>query len=577
MHVKALQALDQPVDSWDAIIVYLISRKLDKNTRRTWDRTLENNHMPKFGELIAFLNEQERGDDIEHVNTPQRNFPQTRLEQGRFDRTYNSNKIIYNKPKTLVGTQPRPECFICKANHNIFHCNEFLKLSARERSNVIKDRKLCLNCLKNNHATSQCFSPGCKKCNKKHNTLLHFNDTYVARENVAGPSHQDVNVAENVKEIKRSYAITYDSEVLLGTAKIIILDRHNSEHECRVLLDGCSQCHFMTEELAERLELAQEKISLPFAGLGQLTTRANYRVKTQIISKSGQFKQEVEFVALPTITSALPSRKINRKGLLIPKNIRLADPEFDKPAKIDALIGTTIFYKLLSSGQIKLCSNSDVILQKTLLGWIVTGEVNEPQSASKSSTKSCLLINSLEHQIAKFWEVEEIPQTKKQSIDEIKCEDIFTKGTKRDRDGRYIVKLPFNEKKHELGNSYRMALKRFFSIEKKLAKDIVLRQQYHNFLREYRDLHHMEDITYNDTKQTGYYIPHHPVIKESNTSTKVRVVFDASAKSSTNISLNDTLLAGPTIQSDLITLIMKFRLHNVVLAADIQKMYRQIK
>lgn len=54
-------------------------------------------------------------------------------------------------------------------------------------------------------------------------------------------------------------------------------------------------------------------------------------------------------------------------------------------------------------------------------------------------------------------------------------------------------------------------------------------------------------------------------------------MFDASVKSMTNIALNDTLMVGPTIQRELIfTIIMKFRLYNVVLAADIQKMYRQV-
>ncbi|XP_075225766.1 uncharacterized protein LOC142326921 [Lycorma delicatula] len=72
-----------------------------------------------------------------------------------------------------------------------------------------------------------------------------------------------------------------------------------------------------------------------------------------------------------------------------------------------------------------------------------------------------------------------------------------------------------------------------------------------------------------------YYLPHHPVFKESST-TKVRVVFDASFKSS-GLSLNDTLHTGPTIQQDLCSIVLRFRTHQVCFTADIEKMYRQIR
>ncbi|XP_076660098.1 uncharacterized protein LOC143363386 [Halictus rubicundus] len=194
---------------------------------------------------------------------------------------------------------------------------------------------------------------------------------------------------------------------------------------------------------------------------------------------------------------------------------------------IDALIGTTIFYKLLSTGQIKLANNSDAVLQKTLLGWIVAGEVGSPEKIT--TLKSCQLVR-LEQQITRFWEVEEVPTKKHLSSEEQACEALYCNSTLRGGDGRYIVRLPFNEQKENLGNSYDMALRRFYSLERKLAKNRELKREYSEFLREYNDLGHMTEITSYDNKSKGYYIPHHAVIKEANLSTKVRVVFDASAK-----------------------------------------------
>jgi len=79
-----------------------------------------------------------------------------------------------------------------------------------------------------------------------------------------------------------------------------------------------------------------------------------------------------------------------------------------------------------------------------------------------------------------------------------------------------------------------------------------------------------------DPGDDGYYMPHHAVIKDASYTTKVRVVFDASAKSSNGVSLNDVLLVGPPIQDKLYTHLIRFRVYNYVITADIEKMYLQV-
>ena len=75
-----------------------------------------------------------------------------------------------------------------------------------------------------------------------------------------------------------------------------------------------------------------------------------------------------------------------------------------------------------------------------------------------------------------------------------------------------------------------------------------------------------------------FYLPMHAVKKESSTTTKIRAVFNASAKSSSNVSLNDVLVVGPTVHSLLIDVLLPcFRLHRIALTADVSKMYRAIR
>lgn len=152
-----------------------------------------------------------------------------------------------------------------------------------------------------------------------------------------------------------------------------------------VLLDRGSQTHFITNEFADRLQLDKQKIDLSFSGLGQLNTRAEYSIETTVKATQGSFNSKVTFIALPLITGLLPSRQVNRSKVAVPKNIKLADPSFYKSRKIEALHGSSLFFKLLSVGQIEL-HDSSIILQKTQLGWIVVGETNILKLAIPTNT-----------------------------------------------------------------------------------------------------------------------------------------------------------------------------------------------
>lgn len=77
--------------------------------------------------------------------------------------------------------------------------------------------------------------------------------------------------------------------------------------------------------------------------------------------------------------------------------------------------------------------------------------------------------------------------------------------------------------------------------------------------------------------ENSYYMPHHGVLREKSSTTKLRVVFDASAPSSSGTSLNDLQMVGPTIQEDLLSITLRFRKDQLAFTANIAKMYRQVR
>jgi len=128
-----------------------------------------------------------------------------------------------------------------------------------------------------------------------------------------------------------------------------------------------------------------------------------------------------------------------------------------------------------------------------------------------------------------------------------------------------------------LGNTLMMATTLFLSVERRLQRDDKLKTEYTRFMKEYLEIGHMKEVQ-NEVKLPvrSCYLPHHAVQKESSLTTKIRVVFDASARSSSGVSLNDILMHGPTVQADVFTILTRFRMHQYVLMANIEKMFRQV-
>jgi len=336
------------------------------------------------------------------------------------------------------------------------------------------------------------------------------------------------------------------------------------------LLDTGATANFISESLVRQLGARVIQHSLPIGTINAINTVSKGAVQIVIQSMHNDFSKQLTCLTLPIIADQMPTETFPRDRLKIPSNIRLADPDFHIPRSIDLLIGSGATLSLFSVGQIDLSHEGhDLYLQKTRLGWIIAGSAS---AQIKSNTAICQMTR-LEKQLAKFWEIEEIVANKSKSKEEIYCEEHFVNTVSRDSNGRYIVRLPLRDVKR-LGESRTAAFKRLVSLERKFNTDETLKGEYSRAIEEHLTLGHMSVIQ--ECGDSEYYMPHHAVIKKSSNTTKVRVVFDASAKTSSGVSLNDVLLVGPTIQNRLFDHLMRFRTYNYVLTADIEKMYCQV-
>ena len=145
-------------------------------------------------------------------------------------------------------------------------------------------------------------------------------------------------------------------------------------------------------------------------------------------------------------------------------------------------------------------------------------------------------------------------------------------------DGRYEVSLPWNSKRGDLLNDEVLARKRLSSLSRWFEANPVLRQEYDTVLEEYESSGYIEEVVDNSPSHTSptYYMPHHPVVKASSVSTKVRPVFDVSAAGFNGVSLNDCVEPGPSLIPSLVEVLLRFRRWKVALSADIKRAFLQI-
>ena len=574
-HVQCLKTLNEPTDSWDTLIMYLLKSKLNDTIKNEWERAVSlKTERATFNDMKAFL-ERHCKFLYKTVNKSESSSSKTNKPFVKAPGNHSNNN---NQLRTYTTTTK--VCILCKGEHALYACNDFKRLSPSLRVQKVREFKLCFNCLGSNHQNIKCTFGPCRRCGRKHNSLLHLERATEPPPPTQGAESRDAG-ADTQRNFSARATPNQVSYVLLATARIYVHDKSGNKHECRALLDQGSQPHIMTNKFCKKLGLQRTRIGTTLSGIEQGNQCVPYQVTTKVSSRVTDFSTIITCLVIDKISDNLPSQRVQAANIMIPKGIELADPSFDKEQPIDMLIGSALFYELLCVGQIKLKEN-EPYFQKTLFGWLVGGSMQVPAQMRSDKLICNKITNSdLNSQLEKFWEIENcFSKPKIQLLINNPAEQHFKQTTERNEKGRFIVSIPFKQTELSLlGSSRDIALKRLFSIEKKLAKNPLLREQYMNFMKEYETLGHMSEIPASkcSDNKPHYYLPHHAVLKEDSTTTKLRVVFDGSAKTSTGISLNDTQHIGAPVQDDLVSILLRFRHHNYVLSADVAKMYRQIE
>ncbi|XP_046599168.1 uncharacterized protein LOC124295053 [Neodiprion lecontei] len=397
---------------------------------------------------------------------------------------------------------------------------------------------------------------------------------------VAQPAVQNAPISNSASQVSNHSAqptMIKRSPVLLATVQSIASNPETGERIiARALLDQGSESLFVTESLAQQLRLRRHQATIPIVGVGAHQSAVTRGIATlQLQSRAHpSFSCQVEALVLPRLTSYLPSFRLLVEDWPHLRGLNLADPSFAHPSQIDVILAADIYSNIIGQA-VRRGAPETPIAQETQFRWVLFGCVSaEAASPSYGVVQGfqCSLDHELLDLVQQFWKQEEVSKPLALTSEKERCEQHFRETVSRTASGRYVVRLPLKDNSVELGNSRNPAHQMLLRLEKRFGSDAKLKEACSSFLREYRELGHMRRaINTPEDNSRVFYLSHHGVVRDSSSTTKLRVVFNGSQRTNLGLSIDDNLLVGPKVQTDLADVLLRWRQYPVAFSSDIVK------
>ena len=597
-HLRSLQALGEDVNT--KMLVSLIMSKLPKDviTNLTDQKTDDQEWSVQLlrDKLHRYITNRENAErqcgtpNVESKHPIGNMWP---TPQDSEHKTTTEALFSVPKPPKDPKVRRRDVCIYCNGKHWSDECKKYPTVTARKE----KIKGHCFICLKTGHKQKDCTSDKvcahCKQKNRHHRSLC-------INKFPEKPAETVTTVTEPISTTitAENTLLASDEHVLMQTATAEVEDLQKSRKETvRVLLDTGSQRTYITEQLAERLQLpikGSETLTIYTFSSSKPRQLQTPVTELRLLTKDGS-SLHLRVNVVPKITGTLQRASFDTKNIEhLLKDITLADsiPTSKGAASIELLLGND-YYCDIFSGDISI---KQVIpglnLMASKLGWILTGRVKSQEAQSAPSVSMLTYTSSpirahlatqelpIEHTttLEEFWKLETLGISEPMCVnDDDKALQKFN-DTVRFEDGRYQVTWPWKEEFPSLPTNYELAMGRLRSLVNRLMRNPEHLTKYDAVIQDQLQKSIIEVVPDEDSANTlKHYIPHHEIVTPEKTTTKIRIVFDASAKTRKGSqSLNESLHRGPIILEDLCGLLMRFRLNKVALVADVEKAFHQV-
>ena len=576
-NVRSLKSLDVKAESYGSLLSSVLLNKLPSELRLMASRKFGVTDSWDFSALLKLIEEEVQARERLSARSTQ---------EGRRPKEYPTGAALFVEAAS-------PQCCFCQQSHSSQDCHTVAGVESRRQA--LRKSGRCFICLGRGHMARNCRSRiKCLSCKGRHHVAIcpsQSRSTTGESRSTAGesnPSSGYLYAGAPPFNPPSSQALwTYSGKhVLLQTAQATAInpDCPSKTRRIRIVMDTGSQRSYVTDRVREQLALTaagKQRMTIMTFGATQGGKQVCEYVKVGLMLRNGQC-QSLTLFSVPTICEPLASHALVDCRETYPHlaGLEFADvPGGTQELHVDILIGSDHCWDLIT-GRVQRGTDGPVAID-TKLGWVLSGPISVScqTHTSLSLVSHALTVDSqlleaqtLNETMRSFWELESfgIPTADRSLYDEL-CDTIEF------REGRYEVQLPWKTPRRDLPNNYELSLGRLKGLLRRLKHDPDLLREYESVIKTQLEkgiVEVVQDPAGADISGV-HYLPHHAVVRRDKTTTKIRVVYDASAKTS-GPSLNECLNPGPKFDQRIVDLLSRFRLHRIAVIADIEKAFLMI-
>lgn len=587
-HIRSLKALDVRPESYGTMLTSVLLKKLPPEVRLIIGRKVKGSE-PRIEELLGMIEEE--------LTVRERTSSDDNPNPRRCDKNKGKgcDKDKWRSAATTLLNNTSRSCSYCQQGHSSKDCTTVTSIN--DRKQILRSSGRCFNCLSKGHLSRSCRSSGrCYKCKGKHHTsvcgvqetpsLVRSTGTGVVP--ASGGSSSGLNPEAPPfpsTPTSSNFCASNARSVLLQTARACIYSIAEPRHslEVRLLLDSGSQRSYLSERASRQLALEPKGVQqLSIATFGSDRERLQTCSVVEVGMRMRNFPPLcLSLYVVPTICEPLVSQPIATcvsEGCHL-ASLDLADySDGETSLEVDMLVGSDFYWDLVTGGVSR--GTQGPVAIHTKLGWVLSGPTSamEPiHSSTNLVTTHVLQVDAkpseqdVEEQLRSFWELESlgIVGAEKTIYDEFLDSVNF-------QNGRYEVSLPWKESHRPLPDNYQLSHKRLMGLLRRLKRSPRILQQYNDVIEQQIHQGVVEPVSDVSTSNLCHYLPHHAVVRSDRSTTKLRVVYDASARTADGPSLNDCLNTGPTFNQFIFNILLRFRAYQFVLTADLEKAFLQV-
>ena len=493
-----------------------------------------------FVKLCEALSLWIRRNPVDSIPTEEVDPKSTRRKRERSDKLFAAKQWDLKQRK----------CVYCEdTSHVSWECPKISTVDGRKR--FLAQRHLCFNCTYSGHQAARCGNKySCRNCGQRHHTSI------CDRDRIEPPQEVALTAAKR------------------GDGIFPVVNVKVNGIECRALIDTGAGSSYVSAKLINLLKI--KPIDVKVKQVDMLLETSVSRLETYkscVESVYGDFKMDVNLIKvnkgeLLTLDNPNYDSVIAKYPHL--KGVELRDRDTKPRLPVHIILGAGEYARVKTETPPHIGKDGEPVAELTKLGWFVMSPGQEFDRNAMMLTQT----SQLEYE--ELCRLDVLGLADSPPYDQQAVYSEFKEQLVRSEQGWYETGLPWKGDRSTLPNNENGSLQRLQALTRKLQR-VEQTAEYDSIIREQKEQGIIESA---DQPAHGveFYIPHKPVVRENAESTKMRIVYDASARAHPSApSLNDCLNVGPPLQNKLWDVLVRQRCYPVAVTGDLKKAFLQVR